>query len=96
MEISITAVVEETTYCIEYGSELVTFSAQARGIKFYDIPLPNVREGLRFRCELERHNARDATSICLKCSPTCTLGHLAREVLAHLAPLLQAVFFADG
>ncbi len=71
MEISITAVVEETTV-LSMASELVTFSAQARGIKFYDIPLPNVREGLKFRCEVERHNARYANSICLKCSPTCT------------------------
>ncbi len=76
------------------ASELVTFSARERGIKFYDIPLPNVRLGWRFRCELERHNARDANSICLK--SICTLGHLAREVSAHLAPLLQAGFFADG
>ncbi len=95
MEISITAVVEETTR-LSMASELVTFSAQARGIKFYDISLPNVREGLTFCCELEPHNARDANSISLKCSPTCTLGHLAREVSAHLAPLLQAGFFADG
>ncbi len=59
MEISITVVVEETTYCIGMASELVTFSARERGIKFYEIPLPNVRSGWRFRCELERHNARD-------------------------------------
>ncbi len=81
---------------LSMASELVTFSARARGIKFYDIPLPNVRSGWRFCCELERHNARDANSICLKCSPTCTLGHLPREVSAHLAPLLQAGIFADG
>ncbi len=72
------------------------FGTGSNAERTQNIPLPNVRSGWRFRCELERHNARDANSICLKCSPTCTLGHLPREVSAHLAPLLQAGIFADG
>ena len=75
---------------------LASFRAQARGIRFYDVPLGDVKEELRFRCELEPFNARDTNSICLKCSPTCTLGHLAKEASAHLAPLLLAGFHAEG
>ena len=56
------------------------FCAQARGIQFYDVPLDEVKE-FRFHCDLEPSNARDTNSIWLKCSPTCILGHLAREAL---------------
>ena len=64
---------------------LASFCAQARGIHLYDVPLGDVKEKLRFRCELEPFNTRDANSICLKCCPTCILGHLAMEASAHLA-----------
>ena len=74
---------------------LASFRAPARGIHFYNVPLGDVKEELRFRCELEPYNARDA-SICLKCSPTCILGHLAKVTSAHLAPLLLAGFHAEG
>ena len=46
------------------------FFMPAKGIKFYDVPLGNVKEELRFRSELELFNARDANSICLKCPGT--------------------------
>ena len=49
---------------------LASFHAMARGIKFYDVPLGDVKEGLRFRCELEPFNARNVISICLKCPRT--------------------------
>ena len=39
---------------------LASFRARAKGIHFYDVP---VKEELRFRCELEPFNTRDATSI---------------------------------
>ena len=64
---------------------LASFHAQARGIHFYDVPLGDVKEELRFCYELEPFNTRDANNICLKCSPTCILGHLAKEVSAHSA-----------
>ena len=38
---------------------LASFHAQARVIRFYDVPLGDVKEELRFRCELEPFNARD-------------------------------------
>ena len=62
---------------------LASFSSQARGIIFYNRLLSEIKDGLKFRCELEPFNARDKNSIVLKCSPTTTLGHLAREALAH-------------
>ena len=71
---------------------LDSFHAQARGIHFYDVPLGDVKEELRFCCELQPFNAMDANSICLKC---CILGHLAKEVSAHLAHLLLG-FHAEG
>ena len=67
------------------------FCAQASGIQFYDVPLDEVKE-LRFCCDLEPSNARDTNSIWLKCSPTCILGHLAREASAHLVPMLLSGF----
>ena len=82
--------------CSAVSEVLASFRAQARGIRFYDVPLGDVKEELRFRCELEPFNARDANSICLKCSPFCILGHLAKEASAHLAPLLLAGFHAEG
>ena len=42
------------------------FRTRAKGIKFYDVPVDYVKEELRFRCELEPFNARNANSIRLK------------------------------
>ena len=50
------------------------FRAWEKGITFYDVPVSYVKEELRFRCELEPFNARNANSIRLKCPNT-----LARE-----------------
>ena len=36
----------------------------------YDVPLGDVKEELRFHCELEPFNMRDANNICLKCPGT--------------------------
>ena len=51
------------------------FCAWAKGIAFYDVPVSYVKEELRFRCELEPFNARNANSIHLKC-PSTTRGRL--------------------
>ena len=46
------------------------FRALAKGITFYDVPVSYVKEELRFRCELEPFNTRNANSIRLKCPST--------------------------
>ena len=46
------------------------FRARAKGIMFYDVPVSYVKEELRFRCELEAFNARNANSIRLNCPST--------------------------
>ena len=46
------------------------FRARAKGIMFYDVPVSYVKEELRFRCELEPFNARNANSIRLNCPST--------------------------
>ena len=43
------------------------FHARAKGIMFYDV---YVKEELRFRCELEPFNTRNANSIRLNCPST--------------------------
>ena len=40
------------------------FRARAKGIMFYDVPVSYVKEELRFRCELEPFNARNANINC--------------------------------
>jgi len=47
----------------EVPEVLASFRAQARGIKLYDVPLSNVREGLIVYCELEPLNTRDANGV---------------------------------
>ena len=49
---------------------------------FYDVPVSYVK----FRCELEPFNTRNANSIRLKCP----------KASAHLAPLLLSGFHAEG
>ena len=46
------------------------FRALAKGIMFYDVPVSYVKEELRFRCELEAFNVRNASSIRLNCPST--------------------------
>ena len=46
------------------------FRARAMGIKFYDVTVGYVKEELRFRCELEPFNRKNANSIRLKCPIT--------------------------
>ena len=59
---------------------LASFSHQARGSIFYNVPLNEIKEGLKFYCELEHFNARDENSIVLMSVADC---HLARKALAH-------------
>ena len=63
---------------------LASFHAMARGIKFYDVPLGDVKEELRFRCELEPFNARDIISICLKCPGTLQGGFSSLSTLVPI------------
>ena len=51
------------------------FSTPVKGISFYDVPIGYVKEELRFCCELEPFNARNANSIRLKC-PSTSRGRL--------------------
>ena len=46
------------------------FRARVKGITLCDVPVSYVKEELRFRCELEPFNARNANSIRLKCPST--------------------------
>ena len=46
------------------------FRARVKGIMFYDVPVSYVKEELRFHCELEPFNARNANSIRLNCPST--------------------------
>ena len=39
------------------------FRTRVKGILFYDVPVSYVKEELRFHCELEPFNARNANSI---------------------------------
>ena len=45
---------------------LASFSRQARGSIFYNVPLSEIKEGLKFHCELEPFNAREENSIVLR------------------------------
>ena len=77
-------------------SILASFSSQARGIKFYDVPTYEIGVGDQFVCQLEPWNPKDADCIALRTSPTRMLGHLAREASAYLASLLRDGFKASG
>ena len=58
---------------------LASFSRQARGSIFYNVPLSEIKEGLKFHCELEPF-VRDENNIVLMSVADC---HLVRKVLAH-------------
>ena len=60
------------------------FRAREKGIKFYDVPVGYVKEELRFCCELEPFNARDANSIRLKCPSTLEGGFSSLSALAPI------------
>jgi hypothetical protein len=77
-------------------SVLARFTSQARGIMFYNVPLPEISVGVHFSCELEPYNTQDPNSIVVRLSPTRMLGYLAREASTHLCPLLTAGFQASG
>ena len=54
---------------------LASFSCPGEGHNVYDVPVSYVKEELRFRCELEPFNMRNANSIRLKC-PSTSPGRL--------------------
>ena len=56
---------------------LASFSRQARGSIFYNVPLSEIKEGLKFHCELEPFNEN---SIVLM---SVADYHLAGKALAH-------------
>ena len=58
------------TFSVTLSEFWLLFRARAKGIMFYDVPVSYVKEELRFRCELEPFNARNANSIHLKCPST--------------------------
>ena len=64
-----------------------------RGIVFYNVPLSDIKEGLKFNCELEPFNARDENSIVLKCSPTATLGteNFYREIFTYATQAIRDI-----
>ena len=70
-----------------------SFSPQVRGSIFYNVPLSEIKEGLKYRCELEPFNAREENSIVLMSVarlPPCQKG------FSSLAHLLRNGFLADG
>jgi hypothetical protein len=77
---------------------LASFTSEARGIEFYNMPTSFISVGGHFYCLLEPSNPWDTNSISLQMcsSPPMVLGHMAREASAHLAPLLRAGFEATG
>ena len=71
-----------TSSCTHTHSEFwLLFRARAKGIMFYDVPVSYVKEELRFRCELEPFNTRNANSIRLNCPST------SRDRLQLIAPI---------
>ena len=58
------------TFSVVLSEFWLLFRASAKGIMFYDVPVSYVKEELRFRCELEPFNGRNANSIRLKCPST--------------------------
>ena len=56
---------------------LASFS---QGSIFYNVPLSEIKEGLKFRCEVEPFNAREENSIVVTCVADC---NFARKALAH-------------
>ena len=75
---------------------LCQFTSQARGIKFYDVPMSAVRLGVTFTCSLEPTNYFDTNCIALMVGSSCKLGHLAKEDAIVLASLLHQGFEARG
>ena len=75
---------------------LCQFRSQARGIRFYDVPMSSVCLGVTFSCELEPTNHYDYNCIALMVGSASKLGHLAREDACVLAPLLREGFEARG
>lgn len=78
------------------GCVLASFSSQARGIKFYDVPSDFICVGGQFSCRLESTNLWDSDCIALVVGASSQLGHLAQEASHYLAPLLRAGFQASG
>ena len=52
------------TFSVALSEFWLLFSAPAKGIMFYDVPISYVKEEFRFRCELEpfKHLPREASA----------------------------------
>jgi hypothetical protein len=75
---------------------LCQFRSQARGIRFYDVPMSSVCAGVTFTCELEPTSHYDSNCIALMVGSSSKLGHLAKEDASVLASLLREGFAARG
>ena len=51
------------TFSVALSEVWLLFRTRTKGIMFYDVPVSYVKEELRFCCELEPFNARNANSI---------------------------------
>ena len=77
--------------------QLVSFSSQVRGIKFYNFSSGNISVGSSLTFDLEPGNRYDDDCIAVWTrSPRAMLGHLARENASRLAPLLRSGLVANG
>ncbi len=75
---------------------LCQFRSQARGIKYYDVPMSAVCLGVTFSCVPDPINLFDSNCIDLMGESSDKLGHLAKEDASVLAPLLREGFEARG
>ena len=61
---------------------------------FYDVPVSYVKEELRFRCELEPFNVRNANSIHLNCPSTSQDRlQLTSRLCSYLDFILKGEFY---
>ena len=77
---------------------LASFLSQARGIKFYQVPISSIVVGDLVSINLDP-NAWDSNCISLwtrSAHGSRMLGHLAKETAALLAPLLKSGLVASG
>ena len=70
--------------CSAVSEVLASFRAQARGIRFYDVPLGDVKEELRFRCELELWGKFSSCLLGSSISLLCTQPHAINAILIPL------------
>ena len=70
------------------------FRTREKGITFYDVPVSYVKEELRFHCELEPFNAKNANSFFLKCGSTSRRRlQLTYRLCSYLDFMLKGEFY---